>query len=91
MGAQDLLAVSRGDTPADLLLQNARIINVFTGEIEDPTDIAIHGERIAGIGGDYRGKEEIDLAGAYVAPGLIDAHVHIESSLCLPPQSSRAA
>jgi adenine deaminase len=84
-----LLAVARGDIPADLLLKNGRIINVFSGEIEQ-ADIAIVGDRIAGIGSGYRGKQEIDLDGAYVAPGLIDAHVHIESSLCLPAQFAAA-
>src|SRR5437762_12146968 len=85
----DLLAVARGDTPADLVLRNGRIVNVFSGEIE-AGDIAIAGDRIAGVGTDYRGKEDIDLHGAFIAPGLIDAHVHIESSLCLPAQFARA-
>src|SRR5215213_1126558 len=85
----DLLPVSRGDAPADLVLRNGRILNVFSGEIET-ADIAIAGDRIAGIGAGYRGKEEIDLRGAFVAPGLIDAHVHIESSLCLPAQFAAA-
>lgn len=89
MARVDLLAAARGDVPADLLLKNARIVNVFSGEIESG-DIAIAGDRIAGIGSEYRGKEEIDLGGAYVAPGLIDAHVHIESSLCLPAQFAAA-
>ena len=80
-----LLSVARGDTPADLVLRHARVLNVFTGEIES-TDIAIVDGLIAGLGEGYVGGEEIDLAGAYVAPGLIDAHVHIESSLCTPPQ-----
>jgi adenine deaminase len=84
----DLLKVARGDAPADLVLKNCRIVNVYSGEIETG-DIAIHGSRIAGIG-TYRGKDEADLRGAYVAPGLIDAHVHIESSLCIPPHFASA-
>ncbi len=80
-----LLAVARGDTPADLVLRDARIINVFSGEIERG-DVAVVGDAIAGVGGRYDGRETVDLAGAYLAPGLIDAHVHIESSLCTPPQ-----
>ncbi len=84
-----LLAVARGDAPADLVLRNAKLINVFTGEIEN-TDIAIHQGRIAGVGPGYTAKQERDLSGAFVAPGLIDAHVHIESSLCLPPQFAAA-
>jgi adenine deaminase len=89
MNLPHLLAVARGDEPADLVLHNARVVNVFAGEIE-PADIAIAGDRIAGVGTGYRGKQELDLAGAYVAPGLIDAHVHIESSMCLPPTSASA-
>ena len=89
MDLPDLLAVARGDQPADLLLRNARIVNVFSGRIEE-ADIAIHGDRIAGIGPGYRAASVVDLGGAYVAPGLIDAHVHIESSLCLPPQFAAA-
>lgn len=84
-----LLAVARGDVPASLLLKNARLVNVFSGLVE-PCDIALAGDRIAGVGDGYVGAEQIDLRGAYVAPGLIDAHVHIESSLCAPPQYAAA-
>src|SRR5438045_9459918 len=85
MNRSMLLSVARGDAPADLLLRNARIINVFSAQIE-PNDIAIAGGLIAGIGPGYSAKQQVDLQGAYVAPGLIDAHVHIESSLCTPAQ-----
>lgn len=84
-----LLAVARGDAPADLVLRGGRVVNVFNGEIEN-ADIAIFGGRIAAIGHGYSGKEEIDLAEAFVAPGYIDAHVHIESSLCVPREFARA-
>jgi adenine deaminase len=84
-----LLAVARGDLPADLVLSGGRLVNVFSGTIES-ADIAICDGRIAGIGSDYRGKERIDLSGAFVSPGFIDAHVHIESSLCVPPQFADA-
>jgi adenine deaminase len=84
-----LLAVARGEQPADLLLRNARLVNVFSAAIET-TDIAITGDRIAGLGPGYRAAAEIDLHGAYVTPGLIDAHVHIESSLCTPAQFAAA-
>src|SRR6266536_3327884 len=87
--ADTFLAAARGDIPADLLLKRGRLVNVFSGEIEN-TNIAIHEGRIAGVGNGYRAREEIDLRGAYVAPGLIDAHVHIESSLCLPAEFARA-
>ena len=89
MDKHKLLAVARGDEKADLLLRNGRLVNVFSGEIEE-TDIAIAGDRIAGTGPGYTAHQEIDLAGAYVAPGFIDAHVHIESSLCTPPHFAAA-
>ncbi len=80
-----LLAAARGDVPADLIIANGRVINVFTGEIES-LDIAVHGGRVAGLGRDYAGATRIDVKGAFIAPGFIDAHVHIESSLCTPQQ-----
>ncbi|HTL29051.1 MAG TPA: adenine deaminase [Tepidisphaeraceae bacterium] len=92
MGEQEirhLLEVARGDAPADLILKNARIVDVFSGQIER-SDIAIAGSRFAGIGHHYEGNQTVDLDGAYVAPGLIDAHVHIESSLCIPPHFASA-
>lgn len=89
MDRRRLLAVARGEAPADLLLRRARVVNVFSGAVEE-TSIALAGDRIAGLGADYQAQEVIDLDGAYVAPGLIDAHVHIESSLCIPAQFARA-
>ena len=83
MTVPDLLTVARGDVPADLLLRNGRLINVFTGQVE-PADIAVFAGRIAGVGPGYSAREVVDLGGSFVAPGLIDAHVHIESSLCVP-------
>jgi adenine deaminase len=62
---------------------------VYTSEIVE-TDIAIHRSRIVGIGPDYDGEQVIDLKGKYVSPGYIDAHVHIESSLCIPGEFARA-
>jgi len=84
-----LLSVARGDKPADLLLSGGQIVNVFSGEIET-ADIAIAAGHIAGIGKGYTAKERIDLNGAFVSPGFIDAHVHIESSLCTPNQFAAA-
>jgi len=89
MNTSELLAVARGDQPADLLLRNGRVVNVFSGEIED-SDVALFGGRIAGVGAGYSAVESVDLQGAFIAPGLIDAHVHIESSLCLPAQFAAA-
>jgi adenine deaminase len=84
-----LLSVARGESPADLVLRDGQIVNVFSGEIERG-DIAIVDGVIAGVGHGYSGRGMIDLAGAFVAPGYIDAHVHIESSLCVPREFARA-
>ncbi len=75
-----MISVARGDKPADLALRNARLVNVYSGEIY-PADVAIYNARIAGIGPGYQAANEIDLKGSYLAPGLIDAHVHIESAM----------
>lgn len=79
--------VASGRVKADLVLKNARIVSVFTEEILEG-DVAIVGGEIAGIG-QYEGVEEIDLEGRYVAPGLIDGHVHIESSMVTPAQFAK--
>ncbi|MBL7064050.1 MAG: adenine deaminase [Anaerolineae bacterium] len=89
MKLTQFLPIARGDEPADLVLRNGRLINVFTGEIVE-TDMAIAGDRIVGVGPDYEARDEMDLGGRYVCPGLIDAHVHIESSMVTPPQFARA-
>ncbi len=83
-----LISVAKGELPADLLLANAKIINVFTGEIED-SNIAICGDRIAGVG-DYQAKEVVDVGGRYIAPGLINGHIHPESSMLDIGQYARA-
>jgi adenine deaminase len=84
----DLIRVARGDEPADLVLTNARVVNVLTNEVIE-TDLAIAGSLIAGLG-TYEGREVVDMGGAYLAPGLIEAHVHIESSMVTPSQYARA-
>lgn len=80
MNLSDLIAVARGATPADLILAHARIVNTFSGEIETG-NVAICGERIAGVGDYERADEVIDLQGRYVLPGLLNGHIHTESSL----------
>ena len=67
---------------AALVIKNANIVNVFTGTIEQG-DVAVRDGIILGIG-NYSGREEIDAKGAYLCPGLIDGHVHIESSMAHP-------
>src|SRR5512136_1968746 len=88
MELADLIKVARGDAPADLLLKNAKVVNVFTGDIEE-TNIAIVNTDIVGLG-DYQAREVVDLGGRYVCPGFIDAHVHIESAMVPPNEFARA-
>ena len=88
MNLRSFLPVARGDEPADLVLRNGRVINVFTGEIIR-ADVAIADDTIAGVGSGYEAREEVDIGGRYVCPGLIDSHVHIESSMVTPPQFAR--
>ena len=86
---QKLLAVARGDRPADIRLTNGRVVNVLTDEVEE-TDVVLAGRWIAGVGPDYEASATVDLAGRFLLPGFIDAHVHIESSLATPPEFARA-
>ena len=72
---------------ADLVIRHASIVNVFTKTLTTG-DVAISDGVIVGIG-DYEGNEEIDATGKFIAPGLIDAHVHIESSMVTPQQFSQ--
>ena len=89
MGLAELISVAKGENPADLLFTNARIVNTFVGDIERG-NVAICGDRIAGVGDYQKGKEVIDLKGSYLAPGLIDGHTHIESSMLHPAQYAQA-
>ncbi len=89
MSIVDRLAAARGDTKAHLVLRNARLVNVISGEIY-PTDIVIHDRHVVALGAGYEGRREVDLTGKFVTPGLIDAHVHIESSLVTPAEFARA-
>jgi adenine deaminase len=84
-----LIAVACGHDSADLILANARIVNVFNGEIE-PGNVAITGGYIAGIGDYQQAKEIIDLKNNYLVPGFINGHVHIESSMLDIGQYARA-
>jgi len=75
-------------TPADLVIRNCNVVDVYTGTVRKDS-IAVKYGRIVGFGDDYTGKEEIDARGAYAAPGLIDAHIHIESSYLSPEEFGR--
>lgn len=89
MDLEGLIAAAKGDRPADLVLANARIVNTLSGEIEDGS-VAVYQGHVAGIG-DYRDAgRTVDLRGRYLAPGLIDGHVHVESSMLHPAEYARA-
>ncbi|MGE5190301.1 MAG: adenine deaminase [Gemmatimonadota bacterium] len=89
MDLAHLVAVARGGEPADLVLRNARLVDVLSPDIV-AADIAVAEGAVAGIGRGYRGRESIDLRGRYVCPGFIDAHVHPESCLARPWEFARA-
>jgi len=84
----ELVEIAAGRKKSGLVLKNASIVNVFTHEIYNG-DIAIAGDKIAGVG-HYEGLKEIDLKGRYAVPGLIDAHMHLESSMVMPFEFARA-
>jgi adenine deaminase len=88
MELAQIIKIARGDEPADTLLKNCKVVNVFTSEIIE-TDIAITHSRIVGLG-DYEARNTVDIGGRYVAPGFIDSHVHIESAMVPPPEFARA-
>ncbi len=84
-----LIAVARGEQPADLLFTNASVVNVFTGEVERG-NVAVCGDYIVGVGNYSQAKQVVDLDGKYLAPGLINGHTHLESSMLDVGQYARA-
>lgn len=80
--------VASGRKKAELVLKNARVVNVFTFEVMD-CDVAIQDGYIAGVGS-YEGETEIDVQGKYVSSGLIDGHVHLESAMVSPAEFAKA-
>ena len=78
-----LAASARGDIPADLVIHNARVANVFTQEYE-LADVAIYSGKIAGIGKNYKGIVNFDAEGRALIPGMIDGHIHIEDTMMTP-------
>ncbi len=93
MDLAKFIRIARGQDPADLLLTNARVLDLYGFEVI-PADVAIAGDRIAGLAPPhtrtYAASEVQDLRGSYLAPGLIDGHVHIESSMVNVPEFARA-
>jgi adenine deaminase len=90
-GLQRRIQVARGLMPADLLLRNARLVNVCSGECY-PADVAVADGIVVGISvpdGGYQGNQERDLQGRWLAPGLIDGHMHIESTMLLLSEFTR--
>lgn len=83
----DLIDAARGNAPADAVFTNASIFNPFTYTWDKGT-LAVKDGIVLGIG-DYTGKKEYDFSGRYIVPGLIDSHVHIESSLLTPREYAR--
>jgi adenine deaminase len=85
---KERIRIASGDGMADLLIKNGRVVDVFSGQIEKK-DVAVFGGVIVGFG-DYRAKKTIDVKGDFLCPGLIDGHVHIESSMLTVAEFARA-
>ncbi|MBQ7058138.1 MAG: adenine deaminase [Firmicutes bacterium] len=79
-----------GRIPCDLLIKNVQLVNVYTGQIRK-TDIAVFDGVVVGLDGNYNARETVDASGLYASPGLIDSHIHIESSYVTPEEISRLA
>ncbi len=91
--APHLIAVAAGRAPADLVIRNARVVNVHTREVLENWDVAVACGRIAYVGPDAdhcHGREVIDAGGKYLIPGLCDAHMHIESGMLTPAEFAAA-
>ena len=88
MSIKDRIAQGRGEVPADLVLKGGTVWCMVTGA-RITGDVAICGVMIVGIGAEYQGKREIDVAGATLVPGFIDTHLHIESSCVTPLEFDR--
>ncbi len=85
---KEKIRIASGEGTADLLIKNGRVIDVFSGQIERK-DVAIFDGVIVGFG-DYQAKKIIDVKGDFLCPGLIDGHVHVESSMVTVPEFARA-
>ena len=83
------MAVARGDEAADLVLTGGRVLSVFTREWLE-VDVAVVDGQVVGLGADSKAAERVDLAGRYLVPGFIDAHMRIESSKLMFDEFARA-
>jgi len=91
---RELIEAAQGQRPADLVLRGGRVVNVFSGEIE-AVAVAVYGGRVAGLSGEpgayADARETIELAGRYLAPAFIDAHIHLESTQLWVGEFARVA
>ncbi len=92
--SKELSAVALGKIPAETVIKNAKLINVCTKEVIEGTDVAIHSGRIALVGDASHCVGEnttvVDADGMYIAPGLLDGHIHIESSMLSAGEYARS-
>lgn len=82
------IRAARGKTAPDIVLKGGRVVNVFTGEILE-ADVAVLGDRIVGVG-DYDGPRVMDVRGRWLAPGFIEGHIHVESTLLSPSELTKS-
>jgi len=82
-----IIAVARGEQPADLVIEGGQVVNVCSGEIHR-ADVAVDAGRIVGFGS-YNARQHLDGTGLFIAPGFIDAHVHLESTMLTPRELAR--
>ncbi len=83
------ILAAKGEIPADLVLKKGKVVNLFSKTV-DVADVAVYDGFVVGIGPDYHGREEIEVKGKYIIPGLIDGHIHVESSMLLPSRLAAA-
>lgn len=86
---KDLIDAAQGALPCDLNLANCSLVDILRGEIRRDVTVSIRKGHVVGVDDGLRAERTIDLKGLYLAPGLVDAHVHIESSMLTPPEYAR--
>jgi adenine deaminase len=86
---RERIRAARREIPSDLVLKKGRVVNVFSGTVEE-CDVAVHQGYVAGLGLNYDGKEVVDVKRKWVVPGFMDGHIHIESSMLLPSSLASA-
>lgn len=89
MHTSDYIDVARGRTPADINLSDCRVVDFFRGRIIDGAVVSIYKGYIVGVNDGLKARSSLSLGGRYLCPGLVDAHVHIESSLLAPAEFAR--